>query len=232
MKKKIFLAMLLIIVIISIPVSIALKNLRLIIMLLDLLILTFTCGFLLEERFLKFRIPNLMNSGRNFDSILICEESYVKYINRNNMLLLSNYNRNFFVDFLILKRYYSFLKNNGEAIFVFDLKNKKYFNNKKINIIDYDFLHIVTLCENEINPETKKYKVKKLLNKYIFLTYKLGIYKIFRRGNVEQSNIATYIEELERFATERQIKVRIFFKNINNIEELKSKYRNINFEKI
>lgn len=232
MKKKLFLVLLFVIIFISIPISVFVESMRGIIIVVDLLILIFIYGYLAEKQFLKMRLPDLLNSERNFEKLLICDESHIKCLNKERTLVLSNYNRNFFVDFLILKRYYSFLRTDGECIFVFDLNNKKYFESKKINSLDYNFLHIVTIYENNIKPESKFFKIKKILNKFKIVIYKLGIYKIFTKTSVNINEIEKSLKELDEFARERLINVKILIKNIDNIEKLEKKYENIEFQKI
>ena len=68
-----------------------------------------------------------------------------------NTLDLRGYSRNFFVDSLLVQRYYSFLSSDG-TITVFAGTDKHYVNDKSICPLDYPLLHPVTLMENGIKP--------------------------------------------------------------------------------
>ena len=68
-----------------------------------------------------------------------------------NTLDLRGYARNFYVDTLLVQRYYSFLRLNG-TITVFAGKDKHYVNDNWICPLDYPLLHPVTLMENRIRP--------------------------------------------------------------------------------
>ena len=69
----------------------------------------------------------------------------------DNTLDLRGYSRNFYVDTLLVQRYYSFLDADG-TIKVFTAKNKQYVNDKHISPLDYPLLHPVTLLEHGIEP--------------------------------------------------------------------------------
>lgn len=69
----------------------------------------------------------------------------------DNTLDLRGYSRNYYVDTLLVKRYYSFLSADG-TIKVFTGKNKQYVNDKRISPLDYPLLHPVTLLEHGIKP--------------------------------------------------------------------------------
>lgn len=68
-----------------------------------------------------------------------------------NTLDLRGYSRNFYVDTLLVQRYYSFLAADG-TIKVFAGKNKQYVDDKRISPLDYPLLHPVTLLEHGIKP--------------------------------------------------------------------------------
>lgn len=228
--KKIILIFLLLIINIIIQNNISILYIPSFII--DCLLILLLFGIVIEKNYLNSRVPDLMYSRRNYEKLLICDEQYVKKIDidKDNTLILSNYNRNFYTDFKILQRYYSFLHTNGECIFVFDFNRYSYFKNRKINSIDYPFLHVVTLYENNIKYNSIRYKTKRLLDKYKILFYKIEIYKIKdnRKINIEQ--IEMILEELNNFVKERNIYVKILIKNSEyNIQK---KYSNIKYEEI
>lgn len=234
MKEKILFIFLVLVVLLSLLNFIFTSNYNIYLLMIDLLIILYLYGFCMEKSFNKSRVPNIMTWKRNYKNIIICDEMYLKNINidKENTLVLSNYNRNLYVDFLILKRFYSFLRNNGTCIFVFDFDNDKYFKSKKIDSLDYIFLHIVTLYENNINPESFKYKIEKILNKYKIVFYRLGIYKLVRKNNINFENVEQNIKEIEKFLKERKLKLKIYTKGIKELGQIQSKYRNIEFKNI
>lgn len=68
-----------------------------------------------------------------------------------NTLDLRGYTRNFYVDTLLVQRYYSFLGEAG-TIKIFTGKNRSYVNHNLISPLDYPLLHPVTLLEHGIKP--------------------------------------------------------------------------------
>lgn len=229
MKKKLLFIVLLLVT--SIVIQIIFKRISMLCIILDFLILIYILGMIIEKKFLDSRIPNIMTSKRNYDKLLLGNERDIKNIDidLDNTLIMTNYDRNLYVDFLILQRYYSFLRIDGECEFICDFNNYKYFNSNKIDSLDYDFLHIVTLYENGVNVKSIKYKFKKLLNKYKYVYYKLGIYnKFYRKINYE--DLVNKMHEINIFAKERSIYIKISAKNLNY--DIKQKFSNISFNKI
>ena len=233
MKEKLLFIFLVLVLLLSMLIILFASYCNIYLFMIDLLIILYLYGFCIERRFIKLRVPNIMLSRRNYKNIIICDESYLKNINidKENTLVLSNYNRNLYVDFLILKRFYSFLGNNGTCNFVFDFNNNRYFKHTKIDSLDYIFLHIVTLYENNINPKSLKYKVTKILNKYKVVFYRLGIYKLVRK-KIDFVNVEQYIKEISRFLEERELNLRIYTKGIKELEQIQDRYKNIEFKKI
>lgn len=220
------------ILIISIILQKSINELSIPIFIIDCMVILLFLGTVLEEKYLNSRIPNLMNSRRNYDKLLICDKKYINKVNINSedTLILTNYNRNFYTDIKILERFYSFLHTKGECIFIFDFNRYSYFKNKKINSMDYPFLHPVTLYENNIYVDSILYKINRILNKYKILFYKIGIYKITNNKKVDIDQIETDIEKLNNFAKERNIYIKILIKNLNY--KLLKKYSNIKYQKI
>ena len=233
MKEKIVCVCLVLLIFISLVIFLFTTFYNIWLFIIDVIITLYLCGFYMEKKFVKKRLPNIMTSKRNYENIIMCDECCLKdiEIDKENTLILSNYNRNLYVDFLILQRYYSFLKSNGLCIFVFDFENDKYFRDTKIDSLDYIFLHIVTLYENNINLESFKFKMKNILNKYKILFYSLKIYCFRRTKKTDIEIIEQSIETIEKFVKERNLKLKIYTKGIKDLEKIQSRYNNIKFEK-
>ena len=230
-RKKILLCIVLL-EIISIILKVVFLINNIVWILLDVLILLYIIGALLEFKFMKQRRTNILKDKRNYEKMVICDEMYVKDIDKNNTYMRTNFNRNFYTDFLVLQRYYSFLKEDGQVSFIFDCNNNQYFNKKNIDSIEWPFLHQVTLKENNINLDSLKYKLVRDINAYKIIFYKLGIYRMKNKKDCNIEIIKKKIEQLYDFTKERNLKLNIKIKNIVNLDKLKTEFSEIRFEKI
>lgn len=226
-KKLLFICMLLII---SIIIQIILRKISFMCIILYFLILLCKLVTIEYKKFLNLRLPNIIEGKRNYDVLVIGDEKNIKNsgIISNNVLFITNYKRNLYVDFLILKRYYSFLHEKGECKFIFDFNDYRYFNSNKIDSLDYDFLHIVTLYENGINTKSIRYKLQRLLNKYKYIYYKIIKYNKHDRRKINYMDILYKIDKINDFVKERNIYVKILVKNLDY--DIKAKFSNISFK--
>lgn len=117
-----------------------------------------------------------------------------------NILDLRGYSRNYYVDSLLVQRYYSFLDHDG-VIKIFSGMNSKYIKEEKISILDYPLLHPVTLMEHGIRPQ-----------KYIMYNPMVGLRfiwaLIFHRKN-KKEKLGSKIKSIEDFCTKRGINFEI-----------------------
>lgn len=230
MNKKIFLLSLVVVEILSIFFEIIFKINNIILIILNIFIGLYILGTLVEHKFVKEKRVNILEDKRNYDEMIICDEMYKKHIDKSpNIYVRTNFNSNFYTDFLILERYYSFVKEKGKIIFVFDGKNNKYFKSKKIDSLEYPFLHPVTLRENNIKLDSLKYKLIKHINPMKILLYKLKIHTIRSYKQCNQFLLEEKIEKLYTFTSERNMRLKIILKNLSNIDELKAKFKDIEF---
>jgi len=122
-------------------------------------------GLVKYRAYMKSRIIDpKRHLKRNYETIYLGIQN--KEITDKNALDLRGYSRNFYVDTLLVQRYYSFLKPNG-TIIIFAGKNDEYINNNKICILDYPLIHPVTLMENGLKPS--KYIMYNPLTGLIFI---------------------------------------------------------------
>lgn len=118
-----------------------------------------------------------------------------------NTLDLRGYHRNFYVDSLLVQRYYSFLAKDG-TIIIFSGKDIHYVNDNKISMLDYPLLHPVTLMEHGIKPQ-----------KYLFYNPLIGLVFVFAllRCNRKKaiSDPKVNMDDIQDFCRQREVEIRI-----------------------
>ena len=115
-------------------------------------------GLLLYRRFIRKKlIDPKVHLKRNYSMLLLGEISPSVHVDENT-LDLRGYCRNAYTDMLLAQRYYSFLAKDGR-IKIYRCGSNYYMNSKKIPLLDYLLLHPVTLMENGISLNTRKYIV-------------------------------------------------------------------------
>ena len=90
------------------------------------------------------------NLKRNYKRILL--GCFTKEGKLDDTLDLRGYCRNFYVDSLLVQRYYSFLAKDGKIIIKTQNSNE-YRDSTRICILDYPLMHPVTLLEHGLKPQ-------------------------------------------------------------------------------
>lgn len=158
-------------------------------------------------KFLESIIPNLfINSNRGYKIITLGEKKNFSHSDEEK-LDMSNFYRNFYTDFLIIKRYYSFLDREGS--FMLDLRevSKNYFGMNKISTLDYWLLHEVTLIEHDVDRDSFILKIFLLkaivlfsLSKFRFLKKDFSYFSV---DNFDES----LLFDINNFLDERDLKM-------------------------
>lgn len=117
-----------------------------------------------------------------------------------SILDLRGYSRNFYVDSLLVQRYYSFLGRDG-VIKIFSGMNSKYIEDEKISVLDYPLLHPVTLMEHGVKPQ--KYT---MYNPLIGLKF---ICVLLFHSGMKKEKLGSKTKALEDFCASRGINVEI-----------------------
>lgn len=170
MKKKIVLSALIIITLLSFLLTICVAINRLFVILFLIFILYIVCvigvvGLIQYRTYMSVRIIDpKKNLKRGYKHLYL--GIYDGTSVDSDTLDLRGYLRNFYVDTLLVQRYYSFLCENGD-ITIFAGKNTSYINHITISVLDYPLLHPVTLLEHGLKP--KKYLLYSPITGYIFL---------------------------------------------------------------
>ncbi len=143
-------------------------------------------GLVLYRRFIGKRlIDPKKNIKRNYSRLLL-GESDAKICLDDNTLDLRGYCRNAYTDILLAERYYSFLASDG-YIEIHGVDSKYYNDSNKISSKDYLLLHPVTLLENGISTNKRKYV---LLNPIVGIVFLVSMLKnLFLKKHVTDEKI-------------------------------------------
>ena len=161
------------------------------------------------RKYLK-KFPGTVDSKiRNYDYMLLGTLGHPDSC--GVCLNLCGVNRNFYTDWLLVERYYSFLKKEGEII-VKASGGRGYFNSKKINRFDIPALHEVTLWENGIDCRGKQYNSILVGNQILFLIY---VVLSFIKGKNVPSMQNKEFQEMVFFCKERHISLKVIDCNEN-----------------
>lgn len=155
-------------------------------------------------------IPDILkNMTRNYDMLILGERKNEFACNEKSFLDLTNINRNFYTDILILERYHSFLRRQGLIVFHIDCGNTKYLNDNKISEFDARFLHRVTLMEHNIYKNYFGWLFRDSITgvKYVlFKLFKIKSPKI-EMEDKEFNNIFYKMSRINSFCAERNLYV-------------------------
>lgn len=155
-------------------------------------------GLILYRRFMADRMIDPKNNlKRNYKRILL--GSFNKEEKSDDALDLRGYRRNFYVDSLLVQRYYSFLAPDGKII-IKTQKSNKYRDSTKICVLDYPLMHPVTLLEHGVKPP--KYI---LYNPFVGLLF-LSV-MISSKICVKKTTIEVEDKELMDFCKQRGIHI-------------------------
>lgn len=165
-------------------------------------------------KYLESKTPNIfLNDRRNYKGIILGVSK--KNCHYDDSLNMSNFYRNLYTDFLIIKRYHSFLDEHGS--FILDLRDlpKNYFIETEISALDYWLLHEVTLFEHKIKKKGLKYK---------FILIKATVLFLFRKSSNYSENYEDNLNlelffEINNFLCERNLILSIVVTE-NRVEEL------------
>ena len=156
-------------------------------------------GLVQYRRYMFLRIIDpKMNLKRNYKYLYLGMQDGKE--TEENILDLRGYSRNYYVDSLLVQRYYSFLDHDG-VIKIFSGMNSKYIKEEKISILDYPLLHPVTLMEHGIKPQ-----------KYIMYNPMIGlrfIWALIYRSKNKKEKLGSKIKSIEDFCTSRGIDIEI-----------------------
>ncbi len=145
------------------------------------------------------------NLQRNYDFLILGSKNITFSENHSN-LDLRNYGRNQYTDFLIVQRYYSFLKKGGTVRILIDLADKTYQSSSKISYFDYPLLHKVTLLEHGISINSKFEYLKRLWYYPLFFLISIPK-KQFQNHVLECSDSFAPIKE---FCSSRGIQLELY----------------------
>lgn len=113
-----------------------------------------------------------VNLDRNYSSLSLGDYAIVP--KQGGDICYANYFRNLHTDRLIMERYFSLLKKGGAVRLYIDTGDKAYFSNKKIAPYDCQYLHPVTLYEENVSPSAISSKKRLILNTLRFITTGFG----------------------------------------------------------
>lgn len=103
-------------------------------------------------KYMAIQFPSIMvNRNRNYDVLLLGSRKCAHETAAGQILNLKNDFRNLYTDYLLVQRWYSLTRMGGDVVVEMDFSDNQYLNNSKINKLDYDLLHPVTLLEHGIH---------------------------------------------------------------------------------
>ncbi len=173
-----------------------------VVLLMCVIVLSFG-GLLLYRRFIRKRlIDPKFHLKRKYSRLLLGEINPSVSVDENT-LDLRGYRRNAYTDILLAQRYYSFLAKDGR-IEIYACGSDYYTNSKKIPLLDYLLLHPVTLMENGISLNVRKYIIFNPVIGVVFLVSIL-INSLHCKGVSDKKNFV----ELKLFCEKRNLYMEI-----------------------
>lgn len=177
-------------------------TIRLVAIMLTLILFQVAISMKRYARYIKNKFPGTVSSTiRNYELIVIGNRVGPS---ADGELNLTGYNRNLYTDYLILQRYYGFLKKNGKVRLEIDPQRGNYFFGKKINVLDYPALHEVTLWEHGIDVRSWTYPIFRQLVAACFDLICLLI-RVKQSGPVHMGEL----EDISSFCRKKELSLEI-----------------------